>query len=56
MNRRPALIVDYFAVPSATGKLTQPNPRVRIEDTRIKLRARRRKTLLDARNRGNDGR
>lgn len=56
VNRRPALIVDYFAVPSATGKLAQPNPRVRIEDTRIKLRARRRKTLLDARNRGNDGR
>ncbi|MCW5874162.1 MAG: hypothetical protein KIS88_05900 [Anaerolineales bacterium] len=45
---RPVLMVDYFAVPSATGKLVQPSPRVRIQDTRIKLRARRRKTLLAA--------
>ncbi len=45
---RPALVLDYFAVPSATGRLVQPSPRVRIQDTRIKLRARRRKTLLAA--------
>lgn len=48
---RPMLMVDYFAVPSATGRLVQPSPRVRIQDTRIKLRARRRKTLLTAQNR-----
>ncbi|HRN50155.1 MAG TPA: hypothetical protein PLC52_04910 [Anaerolineales bacterium] len=45
---RPALVVDYFAVPSATGTLVQPSPRVRLQDARIKLRARRRKTLLAA--------
>lgn len=48
---RPALVLDYFAVPSASGKLVQPSPRVRIQDTRIKLRARRRRTLLSAQNR-----
>lgn len=48
---RPALVLDYFAVPSAIGRLVQPSPRVRIQDTRIKLRARRRKTLLTAQNR-----
>lgn len=45
---RPALVVDYFAVPSATARLVQPSPRLRLQDTRIKLRARRRKTLLSA--------
>lgn len=48
---RPVLMVDYFAAPSATGRLVQASPRVRIQDTRIKLRARRRRTLLDARTR-----
>lgn len=45
---RPLLMVDYFSVPSAAGRLAQPSPRVRIQDTRLKLRARRRKTLLAA--------
>ncbi|MBX3002323.1 MAG: hypothetical protein KF821_09475 [Anaerolineales bacterium] len=43
---RPALVVDYFAVPSAVMRSAQPTPQVRIQDTRLKLRARRRKTLL----------
>lgn len=43
---RPVLTVDYFAVLPAAGRLSAPLPHVGLYDTRIKLRARRRKTLL----------
>jgi hypothetical protein len=43
---RPVLTLDYFAVMPGAGRLQTPLLHVGLYDTRIKLRARRRKTLL----------
>jgi hypothetical protein len=45
---RPVLVVDYYAVAPATGHGAQPLPAIRVRDTRIKLRARRRGVRLPA--------
>jgi hypothetical protein len=43
---RPVLAVDYYSAATAVGKLTVAQPAVVLRDTRLKLRARRRRTLL----------
>lgn len=43
---RPVLVVDYYSAATAVGKLAMGEAAVGVYDTRIKLRARRRRTLL----------
>jgi hypothetical protein len=43
---RPVLVVDYYSAATAVGKLSVTPPSVVLRDTRVKLRARRRRTLL----------